>query len=302
MVLKIICKNCGGKCVKGGFDSKSNQRYKCVECGVRQFSKYTYNAYDSTKRDNVLELYKSGHPKIDIAKTLGIARDTISKIIKEHPKVKPQRKITKKNIVSSLSYNQHQVIKNILKLHVPQGFIDCDPTYSIGNFYNNSGIQQPKYKFDIMPQIKGVKKADCRELPLKDKSINCLMFDPPFVVSTVPPLNGKRRGDNKSNIIRYRFGCFKSIQELKDVYLKSMKEFYRVLNNKGVLIFKCQDTVISTEKNLFSHVQIMNDAIEIGFRAKDLFILGSKNRVLSGHVTQRHARKYHAYFWVFIKK
>jgi hypothetical protein len=32
-------------------------------------------------------------------------------------------------IIKSISYDQTEIIKNILKLHVPQGYIDCDPTY-----------------------------------------------------------------------------------------------------------------------------------------------------------------------------
>jgi hypothetical protein len=54
-------------------------------------------------------------------------------------------------LIKSISYNQSEIIKNILILHVPQGYIDCDPTYSKGNFYKNTGIQEPKYRFDIKP-------------------------------------------------------------------------------------------------------------------------------------------------------
>ena len=57
-------------------------------------------------------------------------------------------------IVKSVSYSQKEIIQNILKLHVPQGYIDVDPTYSKGNFYKSG--QQPIYKFDIKPQIKGI--------------------------------------------------------------------------------------------------------------------------------------------------
>ena len=43
-------------------------------------------------------------------------------------------------MVKSISYDQSEIIKWILDLHVKSHKIDCDPTYSIGNFYKNTGI------------------------------------------------------------------------------------------------------------------------------------------------------------------
>ena len=72
----------------------------------------------------------------------------------------------KMELVKSTSYDQTKIINNILKLHVPSGKIECDPTYSIGNFYKNTGIDIPKYRYDINPQIDGVLYADAANLPL----------------------------------------------------------------------------------------------------------------------------------------
>lgn len=44
-------------------------------------------------------------------------------------------------MVKSISYDQSEIIKDILDLHVKNKKIDCDPTYSIGNFYKNTGIE-----------------------------------------------------------------------------------------------------------------------------------------------------------------
>jgi hypothetical protein len=81
-----------------------------------------------------------------------------------------------------------------------------------------------------------------------------------------------------------------------------MKEFYRVLNNKGILIFKCQDKV-SSGKQYMTHVFIYNEAVKIGYYPKDLFILLAKNRIVADWQlkNQKHARKFHSYFWVFQK-
>ena len=52
-------------------------------------------------------------------------------------------------MVKSVSYDQGEIIKNIISLYIPSGKIDCDPTYSKGNFYNKTGITPPTYKFEI---------------------------------------------------------------------------------------------------------------------------------------------------------
>ena len=91
-------------------------------------------------------------------------------------------------------------------------------------------------------------------------------------------------------------------KSLHQFYVNAMKEFYRVLRNKGILIFKCQDKV-SSGKQYISHVFICNIAVEIGYYPKDLFILLAKNRIVANWQlkNQKNARKFHSYFWVFEK-
>jgi hypothetical protein len=86
----------------------------------------------------------------------------------------------KNDLIMSISFSQTEIINNILKLHVKNHIIDCDCTYSLGKFYDSTGIHKPKYKFDINPQLPEVIKADSRNLPLEDNSIEYIMFDPPF--------------------------------------------------------------------------------------------------------------------------
>lgn len=200
-----------------------------------------------------------------------------------------------KNIIKSVSYDQEEIIQNIIDLYIPKGEIDCDPTYSKGNFYK-SGIKEPLYKFDVNP-IEGVTYADCRHLPLGDSSLGSLIFDPPFLATTGKSLSST---DN-NNIINKRFTVFPNEKTLHYFYIESLREFYRVLKEKGILIFKCQDK-ISSGKQYLSHVFIINEAIKIGFYPKDLFILLAKNRIIANwQRNQKHARKYHSYFLVFEK-
>jgi hypothetical protein len=47
----------------------------------------------------------------------------------------------------------------------------------------------------------------------------------------------------------------------------------------------------------------MNEAEKNGFYTKDLFILVAKTRMIGhNHKIQKHARKFHSYFLVFVKK
>lgn len=206
----------------------------------------------------------------------------------------------KQIVIKSIGKNQHQIIKDIITLHVPSGVLDCDCTYSTGKFYTEKhGIQRPKHVFDIDPKFDYVIKADCKNLPLGNESISSLMFDPPFIISSGPSMTSD---NEKQNMTHRRFSSFKNPKELFETYDGAIKEAYRVLKDNGVFIFKCQDTV-SGGKQYFTHCWIMNKAYEYGFYPKDMFVLEGKSRLISGkHANQKHARKFHSYFWVFTKE
>ena len=178
------------------------------------------------------------------------------------------------SIVKSVSADQSEIIRNILRLHVPNGKIDCDPTYSKGAFYEGTGIDKPALRFDIIPQTEDVSKADACKLPLDDSSIGCMMFDPPFLATT-----GKSLTEGIGNRINRRFGVYSNERELHRFYKDALREAHHVLKTEGILIFKCQDKV-SSGKQYFSHVFIMNEAVKTGFYPKDLFVLTARNRLV----------------------
>ena len=200
-----------------------------------------------------------------------------------------------KKTISSINYNEQEIIRDILYLHCNGQNIDCDPTYSIGNFYKK-GLPAPEHKFDKYPQLPDVKEATSDRLPLGLESVNVIMFDPPFVMSG----EGYENSKEGSGIISKRFTAFKDFNELKTMYSRSLKEFARILKPNGIVIFKCQD-VVNGGKQHFSHCWIMYEAMKYGFYPKDLFIYFARNRIDDGR-KQQHARKYHSYYWVFEKK
>ena len=201
------------------------------------------------------------------------------------------------DIIRSISYDQTEILLNILRLHVPSGVIDCDPTYSRGQFYRDGAVKQPRLRFDLYPSGPGIEKADCRNLPIADSSLNCMILDPPFLATT-----GKSLADRIGNIINRRFGVYPNEKALHQFYIDSLKEAYRVLKPHGILIFKNQDKVSSGTQYL-SHVFIANEAVKAGFYPRDLFVLLAKNRLTADWQAknQAHSRKYHCYFYVFEK-
>ena len=196
-------------------------------------------------------------------------------------------------MIKSIHDNHDDILRAIIKLHNNNNPIHCDPTYSKGVFYRN--IEKPVFCYDINP-IKGVKKASADNLPHDDNSLYSIVFDPPFLATKGPSLKSQ-----KGNIINKRFSVFPSEVELHRFYKACLIEFYRVLTNKGLLVFKCQDKV-SSGKQYFSHCFVYNEAIRVGFYPLDLFILQAKNRIVANwQKNQKHARKFHSYYWVFRK-
>lgn len=169
---------------------------------------------------------------------------------------------------------------------------DLDPTFGNGGFYNV--IQKPRFCFDLSPGphlAADVVKADVRALPLRDKSVYSIIFDPPFLA-----------GGGKSGIMSKKYGYMEKVEDVWDLYWKALVEFNRILKPFGTVVIKCQD-MVHGRNQYFTHTVIMNYAVKLGFYPKDLFVLLSKTRPTQWNVkTQIHARKFHSYFWVFGKQ
>lgn len=198
--------------------------------------------------------------------------------------------------VKSVYETNFEVITNIMGLFNIERF-DLDCTYSKGNFWKD--LPSPVNKSDIYPINDTVIEASSENLPFENNSMKSIMYDPPFVIA------GKSYKDNKegSSIIAKRFEGYETFNQLKSNYYNTLKELYRVCDDKGYVVFKCQDTV-SGGKNHFTHVMIINMAASLGFYPKDLFILTAKMRINSfgtKWTKQEHARKYHSYFIVLQK-
>lgn len=196
------------------------------------------------------------------------------------------------NIIKTVHEKDQDIIKAILELHIKSDIFQLDPTFSKGIFYKNS--KEPPMKFDLYPQRDDVKKSDCTSLPIKNETIESICFDPPFLAGYTK--------EKKTGTMGKRFGGFRYMKDVWYFYEKSIIEFKRILKKKGMIAFKCQDT-ISSGKQHWSHVFIINMAEKHGFYVKDLFINVAKNRMIGHNChNQKHARKYHSYWLVLQKK
>ena len=202
----------------------------------------------------------------------------------------------------SVFSNEQELLKALIDIHLDGEDIKCDPMYYKGNFYKD-GVAIPEYISDINPQNEGrtfyilrpllnyAQKEDARDLPMEDNFLDSIILDPPFLFG----IHGKTREYYSSRT----HTIFKDFSELETLYQAILKEAYRLLKKKGILIFKCQDYTDS--KTTMTHSLVYNWAIELGFYAKDLAILVKPNKIYNGNLTQRHLRKIHTYFWVFQK-
>lgn len=197
-------------------------------------------------------------------------------------------------MIKSLYNNQNDILSSIIKLHCPDGF-ECDPTFGNGVFYKL--IEKPKNCFDIDPQFDFVVKASSSNLPLLDRSIKNIIIDPPFLTYVK---DGRKHKSGKVALTK-RFGGYYSYSDLEKHYTETIQESSRVLDKKGIMVFKCQD-IIHNHKIHATHVNVIKWAEDRGFRLLDLFILSANHRMPGPQIgIQRHARIFHSYFLVFKK-
>lgn len=196
--------------------------------------------------------------------------------------------------IFSFFNNEQDCINSILQIHNNGNDIELDPMFNKGMFYKNT-LNKPKLRFDINATKNNydAQDGDATNLPLADNSIKSMILDPPFMFGT--------HGQTKNNVINKRYTMFDNFTELENCYKSIIKEAYRVLEKNGLLIFKCQDYTDS--KTTMTHCLVWQWATEQGFYAKDLAILNlPKSKIYNGKLNQKHLRKTHCYFFVFIKK
>lgn len=215
-------------------------------------------------------------------------------------------KLNNFNVIKNISFDQTEILYNIMTLHNGGKPFDCDITASELKFYEGKNgkykIPVPKYLFDVYPMDSRVKKiTPFQKLPFEDKSLESIVCDLPFVIS---PKKCKSVVEKKegANMISNRFSSFYPMEELIENIYWWINECYRVLKDDGILVWKMQSTV-SGGRQVWASPFSFLAADKAGFYVQDEFILEAKARLIASSKIreQKHARKYTSTFWVFKK-
>lgn len=198
-----------------------------------------------------------------------------------------------------------EVFPKVLDLHVEAGAAVADVTYGEGVFWR----QVPSGKYDLTAtdidpsrSPDSTEGVDCRDLPYEAGSFDCVVLDPPYAegVYETPDkpsdndywITDRYVGDTGEQSATYH-------DAVLELYTAAGEEARRVLREGGVLIAKLQDEVSRNEQRL-THIEVTNRYEELGFHAKDLFVVVRPDTPAVGRMyEQRRARKNHSYFLVY---
>ena len=209
----------------------------------------------------------------------------------------PDGKPTNDLVFSAYTGGNDEVFPYILSLYVKPGNIVADVTYGKGVFWRNV----PDNVFQLLPTDLAT-GTDCRNLPYRDASIDCVVFDPPYMHTpggTAHVNHQNYEGYYRNNETNSNKKYHEAVLEL---YFTAAREAWRVLRKDGVYIVKCQDEVCAKQQRL-THVEIINELATYGFVAEDLFVVVRKGKPgVSRLLRQAHARKNHSYFLVFLRQ
>ena len=212
--------------------------------------------------------------------------------------------VTTSNLICTAHVGLNEdIFPIVMELHVPPGSIVADVTYGTGIFWKKI----PKGRYELLAtDIKtGV---DCRKLPHDDRSVDCVVLDPPYMEGLFRRSADHLAGAGSYAAFRETYSNGEGTttgpkyhDAVLDLYFRAGREAYRVLRRHGVLVVKCQDEVSANTQRL-THVEIINKYESMGFYTKDLFVVVRANRPSVSRIKkQEHARKNHSYFLVFVK-
>ena len=206
-------------------------------------------------------------------------------------------------IMSAHIAENASVFRTILELHVPKGATVADVTFGLGSFWRE--VPDDEYVLRRSDLKTGV---DCRQLPYEKESLDCVVLDPPYMEGLFRRATDHLAGGGSHKAFRHAYsngqahtGVVKYHDAVLDLYFRAGEEAHRVLKAMGVFIVKCQDEVSANLQRL-THVEIINRYADMGFYAKDLFVVMRQNApCITRLMKQEHARKNHSYFLVFTK-
>jgi hypothetical protein len=242
-------------------------------------------------------LDRNAHTKPSVRRLSG-KQDPLVRGIKPKKTLRVARGVSTNELIFSAHHaTNDEVFPKVLGLYVPKGAVVADITYGKGVFWKK--VTKTDYALKASDIQTGV---DCRKLPYSEASIDCVIFDPPYMHT---PGGTAHQNHQNFEIYYYNNGIDNQTKKyheaVLDLYFSGSREAFRVLKPSGIFIVKCQDEVCANKQRL-THVEITNELSTMGFMIEDLFVVVRKNRPgVSRILKQIHARKNHSYFLVFRK-
>lgn len=217
-------------------------------------------------------------------------------VVQRRKRKSPDGVPTNDLVFSAYAGTNDEVFPHVLSLYVPKGSVVADVTYGQGVFWR----RVPTDTYRLMPSDLS-SGTDCRELPHQGASVDCVVFDPPYMHTP----GGTAHVEHQNYEAYYRNNRANSDKKyheaVLDLYFSAAREAWRVLRSGGIYIVKCQDEVCANRQRL-THVEVINELATYGFIAEDLFVVVRNGKPgVSRVLQQAHARKNHSYFIVFLK-
>lgn len=175
------------------------------------------------------------------------------------------------------------LIKTVADMYLKEGMTVADVTYGKGVFWKN--VDKSKFNFLASDLQDGI---DFGNLPYKDRSIDVLVLDPPYMhggETVKASINDCYKNQNTSH------------ESVIRLYTKGILEAARVLKKKGIMLLKTQDEIESGKQRLSSH-ELCAISEMLGFSVKDLFVLVQNSIPAMRESYQKTARKNHSYLFV----
>lgn len=189
---------------------------------------------------------------------------------------------------------------DILRLYIEEQADILDMTYGNGVFWRRVRTGRYNVTKNDQDSDRGDVHYDFRHLPASwNETYDAVVFDPPYLYTG--GFNTLRDSIDRGyrNRERAQSGIH-GVAAVHQMYALGFIEAYRVLKRKGVFIVKCMDQVMSG-KQTWMHTEMQRLAEILGFKVKDLFVMVANGTPTMRHTIQKHARRNHSYFLVFIK-
>jgi DNA modification methylase len=167
----------------------------------------------------------------------------------------------------------------------------ADVTYGRGVFWRQVDLSDYDFQASDLITVPD-HRHDFRHLPYEDNEFDVVVLDPPYRHDP-----GTWLTKNYQNV-ETTMGL--SHEGIINLYRDGMREALRVLRPGGTAWVKCQDEVQSG-KQMWSHIEIYNSALQFGFLAQDLFVFVQRTAPKIQNPSQKHARRNHSYLWILQK-